>query len=96
MLTSNRRSTLHAHDRLFIWCACCCSTKAVLLHHARQGLAAEFDLMRYKAKLEEFQDCKGADSQTKMSAIERVWYAMSPSPFFQFRLTLVWHAWAPP
>ena len=30
--------------------------------------------MRYKAKLEEFPDCKGADSQTKMSAIERVWY----------------------
>ena len=40
--------------------------------------------MRYKAKLEEFPDCKGADSQTKMSAIERVWYAMSHSPFFQF------------
>ena len=43
--------------------------------------------MRYKAKLEEFPDCKGADSQTKMSAIERVWYAMSHSLFFQFWLT---------
>lgn len=52
--------------------------------------------MRYKAKLEEFPDCKGADSQTKMSAIERVWYAMSHSLFFQFWLTLVWQAWAPP
>ena len=38
VLTSNRRSTLHAHDRLLIWCACCCSTKAVLLHHEMQGL----------------------------------------------------------
>ena len=38
VLTSNRRSTLHAHDRLLTWCACCCSTKAVLLHHEMQGL----------------------------------------------------------